>query len=114
MPERPTVTMQLHLNEAALIDYLRRLGHGCLERLIVADGLPVGADEVRGKVRFDKGGEKQTCNAPSNGRRRFSRTTARFCVGLDENRDNCRRCASLWLMREEPAETAPAEARGDD
>jgi len=59
VPERPTVAMQLHPNEVALIIYLRRLGHGCLERLIVADGLPVGADEVKGKVRFDKGGTGQ-------------------------------------------------------
>jgi len=45
--------MALHPNEAALIGYLRALRFGRLERLEVQDGLPVGAEEVRGRVRFD-------------------------------------------------------------
>jgi len=46
--------MQLHPQEAALIRYLRALRFGRLERLEVQDGLPVAAEEVRGKVRFDR------------------------------------------------------------
>lgn len=53
---RRTVTMALHPQEAALIRYLRALRFGRLERLEVQDGLPVAAEEVRGKVRFDARG----------------------------------------------------------
>jgi len=51
---RKVVAMQLHPQEAALIRYLRALRFGRLERLEVQDGLPVAAEEVRGKVRFDR------------------------------------------------------------
>ncbi len=62
-----TVTMELHPQEAALIRYLRQLRFGRLERLEVQDGLPVGAEEVRGRVRFDGRGGR---GGSSSSRRR--------------------------------------------
>lgn len=48
------VTMVLHPTEAELIQYLRKLRYGRVERLEVQEGLPVLAEEVREKVRFGK------------------------------------------------------------
>lgn len=48
-------TMEVHPAERALLLYLRRLGFGVLEKLQVQNGLPVSAEEVRGKVRFTNG-----------------------------------------------------------
>lgn len=58
-PREATVTMALHPREAALIRYLRALRFGRLERLEVQDGLPVAAEEVKGKVRFDRREEQR-------------------------------------------------------
>ncbi len=48
-------TMTLHPAEARLIQYIRTLGFGRIERLEVQDGLPVIAEEVKERVRFGQG-----------------------------------------------------------
>ena len=46
------IPMELHPSEADLIRFIRELRYGTIQNLHVQDGLPVAAEEVRGKVRF--------------------------------------------------------------
>jgi hypothetical protein len=49
---RAKVLMELHRNEADLIEFMRDLGFGSIEHLQIQNGVPVIAEQVRGKVKF--------------------------------------------------------------
>ncbi len=46
------VSMDLHPAEAALIEYIRELEYGELQRVQVHQGLPVEIEQVVGKIRL--------------------------------------------------------------
>lgn len=60
-PAPARIAMELHPAEVKLIEFMRRLRFGRLERLDIQNGLPVSAEECKGRVRFDQGkeGEKR-------------------------------------------------------